>query len=127
MTAAEIFVLLLGASLCLFAAWGVFAPQKLLQWVKDVMDADWGIVFAVVIRLLLGAALIVAAPASRFPTVFLVLGWIAIAAAIAAMLMGRERLRRFVDWWIERFSPAGVRFWVLLALAFGAFLIYGVL
>jgi hypothetical protein len=31
--------------------------------------------------------------------------------------------RRFVDWWIERFAPAGVRFWVLFALAFGAFLI----
>ena len=90
------------------------------------MDADWGIYFAVLVRLALGAALIVSAPDSRFPLVFLTLGWVAIAAAIAAALLGRVRLRRFVNWWVEWFSPSTARLWLLFAIAFGAFIIYGV-
>lgn len=88
-----------------------------------MMDSAWGAPAAVVIRFILGAALILAAPVSRFPAVVLVFGWIAITAAVAGTLMGRDRLRRFTHWWIERFSPAGIRLWVLIALAFGGFLI----
>jgi len=90
------------------------------------MDADWGIYFAVLVRLALGLALIISAPASRFPSVFPILGWVAIAAGVAAAFLGRDRLRRFVNWWVERFSPPTIRLWVLFAMAFGGFLIYGV-
>jgi hypothetical protein len=122
----EILVLVAGVSLCVFAAWGIYAPLKLLQSVKGVMDEDWGIYVAVLVRLALGFALILSAPESRFPSVFLVLGWVAIAAGVAAAFLGRERLRKFVNWWVERFSPATIRLWVLFAMAFGGFLIYGV-
>ncbi len=122
----RIVILVAGISLCIFAAWGIYAPQRLLQTVKRVMDADWGIYFAVLVRLALGAALIVSAPDSRFPLVFLTLGWVAIAAAMAAALLGRVRLRRFVNWWVEWFSPSTARLWLLFAIAFGAFIIYGV-
>ena len=125
-TISQIVVLVAGTSLCMFAAWGLYAPKGLLQSVKGVMDADWGIYFAVLVRLALGLALIISAPASRFPLVFLILGWVAIAAAVAAALLGRDRLRRFVNWWVERFSPPTIRLWVLFALALGGFLIYGV-
>jgi len=126
-TISQIVVLVAGISLCLFAAWGVYAPKRLLQLVKGVMDADWGIYFAVLVRLVLGLALILFAPASLFPLVFLILGWVAIAAGVIAAFLGRDRLRRFVNWWVERFSPPAVRVWVLFALAFGGFLIYGAL
>lgn len=122
----QIVVLVTGVALCIFAAWGIYTPEKILQWVKWVMDQDWGIYVAVIVRLVLGLALISAAPDSRFPSVFLILGWIAIVAAVAGALMGRERLRRFVNWWFERFSPPTIRLWVLFAMAFGGFLIYGV-
>ena len=125
-TASQIVVLLSGISICGLAASGIFAPQKFLQLVKGMMDADWIVYFAVIVRLALGVALIIIAPGSRFPFVFLIVGWIAIAAAMAAAFIGRERLRRFANWWIERFSPAGIRLWVLVAMAFGGFLIYGV-
>ena len=54
---ARIFVIVLGAALFVFAAWGFVNPRQLLQAVKATMDAEWGIWLAVVIRLLLGAAL----------------------------------------------------------------------
>ena len=122
----QIVVLVAGIALCIFAACGIYKPEKVLQWVKWVMDEDWGMYFAVIVRLALGVALISAAPGSRFPSVFLVLGGIAIVAAVAGALMGRERLRRFTNWWFERFSPPTIRLWVLFAMAFGGFLIYGV-
>ena len=125
-TVSQIVVLVAGISLCMFAAWGIYAPQRLLQSVKGMMDADWGIYFAVIVRLMLGVALIITAPGSRFPLVFLIVGWVAIAAGMVAVFIGRERLRRFTNWWFERFSPPSIRLWLLCAMAFGGFLIYGV-
>jgi len=125
-TLSDLCVQLLGISLCAFGAWGFFAPQDLLHTVKGVMDAKWGIYFAVLIRLLLGIALLIAAPTSRFPLVLLIVAWIAIVAAVSVVLMGRARLRKFVDWWLARFSPSVIRIWLLFALAFGGFLVYGV-
>lgn len=114
-----------GAALCLFAFWGMLAPKQLLRFVRRTMAASWGIYFAVAVRLALGIALIVGAPESRYPIPFAVIGWIAIVAAMSAILIGRARLERFVEWWIRRFTPFIVRLWLLIALAFAAFLIYG--
>jgi len=110
----------------MFAAWGIYAPQRLLQSVKGMMDADWGIYFAVIVRLILGVALIITAPDSRFPFAFLMVGWISIVAGVAAAFIGRERLRGLTIWWFELFSPPGIRLWLMFAMAFGGFLIYGV-
>ena len=125
-TVSQIVILVTGISLCIFAAWGIWVPRKLMQSVKGIMDQDWGIYLAVATRLVLGVALVLSASDSRFPSIFLILGWIAIVAGVAVALLGRERMRRFVNWWIERFSPSGIRLWVLFAMAFGGFLIYGV-
>ena len=122
----QIFVLLAGISLCMFSVWGFFAPERLSQLVKTTIAADWGIYFAVIVRLMLGVALIVAAPESLFPMAFLIVGWIAIVAAAAAAFIGRERLRRIMDWFLERFTPSIIRLWLLIGMAFGGFLIYGV-
>ena len=123
---AKIIVLAGGISLCGIGVWGFLKPQKLMQWVKDTMAADWGFWFAIIVRVFLGVALLIVAPESRYPTGFLIIGWIAVAAAIAVVLMGRERLRRLVQWFLDKFSPPLVRVWLLFALAFGGFLIYGV-
>ena len=108
-------------------SWGMFAPQKLVTLVRSVTEQHWGIYFAVVVRLVLGAALIIVAPASQFPVVFRVLGWIAIAAAVVLAVMGRERIRRLIVSWIGRLSAPIVRLWLLFGMAFGGFLVYGVL
>lgn len=122
----QILVLALGALLCLFAVWGVIAPAKVLDFTKRTMEADWGIYVAVGIRVVMGVAMINVAPASRFPSAFYVIGWIALIAAVVAAGLGRRRLQAFVDWWIDRFTPALVRVWIALAFLFGGFLMYAV-
>jgi len=118
-------VLLAGVSLGVFVIFGMLYPARLLQVVEQTLAAAWGIVLAVGIRLVLGAALLVAAPAAPYPLAFTVVGWIAIAAAVIGAGLGRQRLQRFAQWWIDRFSPAGIRAWLIIALAFVVFLIYG--
>jgi hypothetical protein len=122
----QILVGLFGAMLCVFAGWGVVAPTKILDFTKRTMDAVGGIYLAVGMRVVMGLALLTVAPVSRFPTALYVIGWIALIAAVVAVCLGRRRLQAFIDWWIERFTPALVRVWIGLAFAFGAFLIYAV-
>jgi hypothetical protein len=123
----QIIVLVIGVTVIVLAGWGMFAPNKLMTFVSSAMDKYWGIYIAVIVRLVLGSALIIVAPASLFPTVFKALGVIAIVAAIALVILGRERMRRFIAWWSERFSTPIVRLWLLFGVAFGGFLVHGVL
>ncbi len=124
--ASQLIVLALGIAVCVLSAWGMYATDKIWNLVNGAMEKDWGIYVAVIARLLLGAALIIVAPQSRFPLAFEILGWFAIVAAVLILIIGRDKLRRFVAWF-QRFSQAMIRAWLLFGIAFGAFLIYGIL
>ena len=123
----QISLLVIGVTIIVLAGWGMFAPEKLMTFVTSEMDKSWGIYVAVIVRLVMGSALIIVAPASQFPIVFQALGVIAIVAAIALVLMGRERIRRLLAWFSERFSASIIRLWLLFGVAFGGLLVYGVL
>ncbi len=124
-TGSELVIVVLGISVCVLSAWGIYTPARLVKLVSGVMDQRSGIYIAVIVRLLLGLALIIVAPDSRFPAAFQLLGLVAIFAAVVVAFMGRNRVRKLVGWF-ERFSPAIVRLWLLFGMAFGGFLIYGV-
>lgn len=123
----QIIVLALGVTIIVLAGWGMFVPGNLVTFVISVMDQQWGIYVAVIVRLVLGAALIIAAPTSPFPIVFQALGWITIVAAVALALLGRERVRKFIVGWFRRFAAPTIRLWLVFGMAFGGVLIYGVL
>lgn len=76
------------------------------------------------LRLIAGAAFVLSAEVSRFPTVFLVFGWFVVASSIAMMLIPRRWHARYAVWWAGHLSPAAVRFAAPLSWAFGAFVIY---
>ena len=123
--ASQSIVFLIGLLVSVLSVWGCFVPDRLIKLVMRVVDQDWGIYFAVVVRLLMRAALIVAAPVSKFPVVFEILGWIAIAAAVAIIFIGRERIAAIAAWFVR--CPASlIRLWLLVGIAFGGFLIYGI-
>jgi len=122
----QIVALAFGIAVCAVSVWGLSAPRKMWKLLNAVMDKSWGIWATALGRLIFGTVLIIAAPVSRYPQFFTVLGWLAIAAAVIIILMGRDRLRSFVAWF-ERLSSTTTRVWLLFALAFGAFLIYGII
>ncbi|MGD8340072.1 MAG: hypothetical protein PVH89_04785 [Gammaproteobacteria bacterium] len=119
-------VTILGIIVGALSLWGIAQPAKLIRFVQTVMEQRSGVYVAVFVRLLLGAALIICASVSRFPTTFMVLGWIAVIAALGLALIGPQGMRRVVGWF-DRFPPLFVRLWLLLGLGFAGFLVYGAL
>lgn len=122
---AQIVVLAFGLAIGALSVWGIAAPDRMMRFVYGAMEKVWGIHLAVILRLALGAALVIAAADSRLPLFFEILGWIAVAAAVGIVLVGRERLRRLVAWF-ERLPAAMIRGWLVCAVAFGALLVYGI-
>ena len=113
---AIIVVLIFGLAVFALSAWGVYAPRTIIVIVSDVMDGPSGMTIAVGVRLLLGAALIISSTGSRFP--------LAIVAAIAIVLIGRARLKAFVDR-VAGLPDSMLRAWLVAGALFGAFLVYG--
>ncbi|NNE35713.1 MAG: hypothetical protein HKN13_10775 [Rhodothermales bacterium] len=101
----------------------MYSPDRLIRFVRTEWEKRSTMPVAVVIRLVLGAALILAAPLSRFSDVFVVLGWIAIVAAVAIPLVGRERVGIVLKWFADS-APLFVRLWLLFGLGFCCFLMY---
>jgi len=122
---AKLIVLFFGVLIAVLSLWGVLQPRKLINMVSDAMEQGWGIMLAVGVRLLMGAAMILAAPVSQFPKTFTIIGWIAIVAAVVLVIVGRDLIRKLIAWF-SALSDTLVRLWVLFGIAFGAFLIYAV-
>lgn len=118
-------ILVLAAGISMASIWGIVKPVSLMKLVSGVVNRDWGIHFAVVVRLLFGAALIIAAAGSRFPPVFLFLGCLMILAALIIMIVGRKRLHRLMAW-LDRLSLAVIRIMLVFGIMFGGFLIYAI-
>ena len=122
-TIAKVIIFLFGAATCIVCALGIYAPNRLIEAVKSIWGKRWGIYAAVIVRLLLWALLIFAAPYVRFPAVFKVLGWLSIIAAILIPTVGRTRFGRLINWFTALPSSL-IRFWLLFGIAFGGFLIF---
>lgn len=123
-TVAQAIVLLSGVSVCLLSIWAMSNPERLRQLVHAVTDTNLGYYTAAAVRILLGLALIFCAPASRFPILFQLVGWLAIVAAIGLLTIGREWHKKLVVWF-DRLSNMVYRAWLTVAVGFGLFLIYG--
>ena len=107
-----------------FGALGIASPSRLVGVVRH-FQTPMGIHFAAGIRVLLGIALLFAAPASRAPGLIYLLGVVIIAIGVITPFFGLERFRRLLDWWSAQGS-AFVRAWALLALVFGLSLAYAI-
>ena len=82
-------------------------------------------ILAVVVRLIIGAALVLYAAESRYPAAILILGWISIAAASVFGIMGRTKFTGLMSWALG-LAPSFGRIGGLLAIIFGGFLIHAV-
>ena len=121
---AQFTVVAFGLIICFLCIWGLVVPSRLIGFVKDVANRPPGIYVAVAVRVVLGVALLVAAPSSMFPLLFSVLGGVTLAAAAGLVIVGRAGMRRLVSYFAG--MPSGfVRVWLVLGFAFGALLVHG--
>ena len=115
-------VAVLGALIVLLGLVGLAQPQR-FRSLFTRLDDQSRFVIAIGIRVAMGALLWWLADELRHPQVMRVLAAIAFVAAVALLIMGRERLNRLITWWLAK--PDGVlRFSAACAGAFGAYLVY---
>ena len=118
----KILITLFGVLICLTGLAILIFPVQF----RNAMNKWTGqsrFLFAVIIRVLFGALLLSEAANLKFPLAMKIIGAISILAAVVLLLIGQERMDRFIDWWM-RMSDNLLRFWSIFAFAFGAFLIY---
>lgn len=101
----------------------MFRPALVLGVMESNGDKVWLYVAAVGVRILLGLVLIQQAVYSRYPGIIELIGWIALIAGFVLLVIGRNRFTRLVAAVVARFKPYA-RFGGMLALAFGALLVY---
>lgn len=104
---------------------GVLSPARLLALVTRVQSQQ-GLYFIAALRLLLGVALLLAAPGSRVPLYLQVLGAISVLSGAVTPFFGVRRFEAILDWW-RRQGDGVVRLWSLFVLLFGASLVWAVL
>ena len=121
MTLVALIICLLTSAL---GALGIASPSRLLGVVR-YFQTPMGLYFAAGIRVLLGVALLFAAPTSRAPGLINILGVVIIVMGVVTPFFGLERFRRLLDWWSAQGS-AFIRGWAVLVLLFGLSLAYAV-
>ena len=103
---------------------GVATPARLARFVRRWQSRSmlWA---AAALRIVFGAALWFAAPASRAPLALQILGAITVIAGVVLPIMGFERYQAVLLWWLRQ-GALFVRTWMFAAAAFGLFLLWAV-
>jgi len=116
-------IIIFGALTLLAGIVIVINPEVIFGFLRNNLDKLALHILAVAIRLVLGALLIYQSNISKFPFVIEVIGWLSIVASIFLAVMGRRNFNRLMSWALSLSKPFG-RVGGILAVAFGAFLIY---
>jgi len=116
-------IIIFGALTLLAGIVIVINPEVIFGFLRNNLDKLVLHILAVVVRLVLGALLIYQSNISKFPFVIEVIGWLSIVAAIFLAVMGRRNFNRLMSWALSLSKPFS-RVGGILAVAFGAFLIY---
>lgn len=114
----------LGALTAIIGTIGIVLPAWLAA-LTTAFHGPFGLALATVLRVLLGAALFVAAPQSRAPLAFRVLGLVTFAIGLLTPLIGVARFDALLDWWAA-LDPWVARTWSGCAAAVGALIAYGI-
>ena len=113
-----------GLAIVVIGLLGLVSPDALLSFVRRWQT--WpGVWAAAAVRVGFGAALWLAAPASRTPVTLQILGVMALVSGAALPLLGVSGFSVIVVWWSRR-SAAFKRVWAGVAGAVGGFVVWSV-
>ena len=118
-------ILLFGTATIVAGIIIVIHPESVFGLMRRKLESLGLHILAVVVRIIIGVALIMCAAESKYPTAILILGWISIVAASVLGIMGRTNFMRLMSWALS-FAPSFVRIGGFLAILFGGFLIHAV-
>jgi len=118
-----ILINIFGAFLVLAGFILIIKPEIVFDLLSENSDKIWLYIGAIVVRMILGGSLIYISSSSKYPLVMLIIGWIAIIAAIVFAVIGWNRFERLMTWVLSETKPFG-RTGGVVSVCFGVFLIY---
>ena len=118
-----VLIIIFGALTLLVGIVIIINPEFIFGYLRNNLDKLAVHILAVVIRLVIGVLLIYQSSMSKFPFTIEIIGWLSIAAAIILAVMGHRNFNRLMSWALSLSKPFD-RVGGILAVAFGAFLIY---
>jgi hypothetical protein len=116
-------IIIFGALVCLAGLVILVNPEAVFGLLRKNSDKIGLHILAVVVRLVLGAFLVIQADTSKYPHVIEFIGWLSIIAAIVLAVIGRNNFSKLMAWALSKVKTLG-RLSGLLATALGAFLVY---
>jgi len=119
-------VILFGAAILVAGIIILVNPETVFGLLHRKSESLGMHILAVVVRIILGAALIICAAESKYPTAILIIGWISIVAAAVLGIVGRTNFKRLMSWAVG-LAPSFGRIGGLLAILFGGFLVHAVI
>src|SRR6266850_6468781 len=93
--------LILSAFVAAMGLLAIFFPGR-ADDIARLFAEKTGLWVATAIRAVLGLGLLAAAEGSKAPMLLRILGLIILVVAIAMPLLGLDRHRRMIDWWLAR-------------------------
>lgn len=118
-------VMVLGAAFVLFGAFAVVMPRVFRDW-TGTFRAPAALRIVLLVRIIIGVLLLLAAPYCRFTIFLQVLGALVVLAGAAMPLIGRARSDKLFDWWAGQ-SDGTVRGMMIVTVVMGAVLILAAL
>ena len=116
-------IVLLALWLSGLAVWAGARPRAMMSWLEEFWSSGDRLGWVVGIRAAIGAYLLWIADATPLPLAVGGVGLCFLCAAAAVVLMGRERVDRWVAWWVA--SPTLAARGIAVAwIAFASFLAY---
>jgi hypothetical protein len=115
--------LVVGLALAVLGFIALAAPSAVLDFGR-FLSTSTGLYVAAAVRVLFGAVLLAAAPASRWPLALRVLGAVLLLAGVLTPVFGLDRSAAMIGWASDH--RIVLRAWGVVALALGALVVTAV-
>lgn len=121
------YIILIFGVLVFLGGGTIFVKPGLIISIFSKLKNSFGFHFgAIIVRIILGIALLTGSSSSRYPLVLEVLGWLILASAAVLCLIGRKRFIKMIELVIG--SPQIFkRVMGFIGILFGCFFIYAVI
>ncbi len=118
----SIFVLVIGTVILLFGLAFLIAPSIIKHWFNRI--PVWNLFYTPsILRIIIGVLFLLAAKDTRLPRFVTAMGVFSILAGLTIPILGRERIKAFARWGVER-SNTVLRLWALVASVIGIVLVW---
>ena len=91
-------VLLFGVLILLGSVTLIVNPEYIFGIFANYGETPGLHIFAIIVRIILGIALVIAAADSKYPIALHILGWLTLIVVLVLSAIGRERFKSLIKW-----------------------------